>query len=89
MDKIRQIFAVKNNVPPSLFSYNSDGACENCKGIGTIELNMSFMDNITIICSVCEGKRYKKEVLEYKYNRVNIVDIMDMTVNEALVFCNP
>ena len=86
MDKIRQLFANKNNVPPSLFSYNSDGACETCKGIGTIELNMSFMDNMTITCSSCEGKRYKKEVLDYKYNGVNIVDIMDMTITKALDF---
>ena len=86
MDKIRTLFAKANNAAPGLFSYNSEGGCENCKGTGQLELNMSFMDNMTVVCSVCQGKRYKSEVLKYAYKNINIVDAMNMTVAEALKF---
>jgi excinuclease UvrABC ATPase subunit len=69
-----------------LFSYNSEGACENCKGTGVVEINLSFMDKIEIICDECEGKRYKKEVLQYKYKGKSIVDVMEMTIKEAEEF---
>ena len=55
------------NVNPSLFSYNSEGACENCNGTGVIETNLAFMENVKSTCEICEGKRFKKEVLEYKF----------------------
>ena len=86
MDRIRGLFAKENDVTPGLFSYNSEGGCDNCKGTGILELNMSFMDNMTVTCSICEGKRYKKEVLKYEYKGVNIVDVMNMTVTDALGF---
>lgn len=86
MDRIRQLFAAENNVALGLFSYNSEGACETCKGIGTTEINLSFMDNLSVVCANCEGKRYKKEVLNYTYNGINIVDVMDMTIAEAVNF---
>jgi len=86
MDRIRQLFATENNVAPGLFSYNSEGACETCKGIGTVEINLSFMDNLSVTCTECEGKRYKKEVLNYNYRGINIVDVMNMTIFEAVEF---
>lgn len=86
MDYIRQCFASENNVNAGLFSYNSVGACEACKGIGHIETNLSFMDTITTVCEECEGKRFKEEVLKYKYRGKNIVDIMEMTIAEAVNF---
>ena len=86
MDRIRGLFAKESGVAPGLFSYNSEGGCENCKGTGILELNMSFMDNMTVTCSICEGKRYKKEALKYEYKDINIVDVMNMTVTDALDF---
>lgn len=88
MDNVRKIFAKDNNVDASLFSYNSKGACENCKGTGVIETNLAFMDNTKDTCEVCEGKRFKKEVLEYTLQDQTIIDVLDMTVSEALLFFN-
>ncbi|MCL2400370.1 MAG: excinuclease ABC subunit UvrA [Defluviitaleaceae bacterium] len=86
MDRIRQIFATAHNVSPGLFSYNSEGACEACKGIGSIETNLSFMDAFGAICTTCGGKRFKKEVLDFRYKDINIVEVMDMTIAEAVDF---
>jgi len=86
MDKIRQLSAAANGVGVGLFSYNSEGACEKCKGIGSIEINLSFMDNISVPCEECGGKRYKKEVLGYLYKNRSIVEIMEMTITEAIDF---
>jgi len=88
MDRIRQLFAAENKVAPGLFSYNSEGACPKCKGHGSIEINLSFMDNISVICSECNGARYKKEVLNYILDGINIVDVMNMTVSDAIDFFN-
>ncbi|HEY5560379.1 MAG TPA: ATP-binding cassette domain-containing protein [Clostridiaceae bacterium] len=86
MDNIRKVFGKSNNVDASLFSYNSKGACENCGGTGVIETNLAFMENTKNTCEVCDGKRFKKEVLEYTFEGKTIIDILDMTVSEALVF---
>jgi excinuclease UvrABC ATPase subunit len=86
MDYIRKCFAEANQVSAGLFSYNSEGGCETCKGTGTVEINLSFMDTQTTVCSDCEGKRFKKEVLQYQYKDKNIVDIMNMTIAEAVDF---
>ncbi|MBU3109637.1 ATP-binding cassette domain-containing protein [Clostridium gasigenes] len=86
MDNIRKAFAKANEVNPSLFSYNSEGACENCNGTGVIETNLAFMENVKSTCEICEGKRFKKQVLEYKFQEKNIIDILDMTVSESIEF---
>lgn len=86
MDEIRKVFAKENNVSASLFSYNSEGACENCKGTGYIETEIAFMENTKIICEECEGKRFKKEVLEYKVKGKSILDVLELTVSEAISF---
>lgn len=86
MDNIRKAFAKENDVNISLFSANSEGACENCKGSGIIETNLAFMENIKSTCDICEGKKFKKEVLEYKLNGKNIIEVLDMTVSEAIDF---
>ncbi|MCL1949349.1 MAG: excinuclease ABC subunit UvrA [Turicibacter sp.] len=86
MTPIRKLFATANGVDNSLFSYNSKGACEHCKGKGAIQLNLSFMDATEVECSSCQGKRFKDEVLHYEYLGKNIVDIMDMTISDALEF---
>lgn len=86
MNSIRKLFAKENGVDAGLFSYNSKGACPECKGTGSIELNLSFMDKSEIECSHCQGKRYDPTVLEYLYKEKNIVDVMDMTIDEAVAF---
>lgn len=86
MDEIRKLFAEENKVSAGLFSYNSEGACEACKGRGFIETDLSFMDSVETICEECGGKRFKHEVLEYKYNGQTIVNVLDMTIAEAVEF---
>ncbi|MRN56337.1 ATP-binding cassette domain-containing protein [Paenibacillus monticola] len=86
MDEIRKLFAGENKVSAGLFSYNSEGACEACKGRGYIETDLSFMDSVETVCEECSGKRFKVEVLEYKFNGKSIVDVLAMTVAEAVDF---
>ncbi len=86
MDEIRKLFAYENKVSAGLFSYNSEGACEACKGRGYIETDLSFMDSVETICEQCGGKRFKDEVLEYKYNGRSIVEVLEMTISEAVDF---
>jgi excinuclease UvrABC ATPase subunit len=86
MDKIRKLFADENKVSIGLFSYNSEGACEACKGRGFLETDLSFMDSVETICEECGSKRYKQEVLEFKYNGKSIVEVLDMTIAEAVDF---
>ena len=86
MNSIRKAFSVANDVDSGLFSYNSKGGCETCGGTGTVELNLSFMDKTDIECSECNGNRYKHEVLQYLYKEKNIVEIMEMSVADAVEF---
>ena len=86
MNSIRKAFSVANDVDSGLFSYNSKGACETCGGTGTVELNLSFMDKTDMECSECNGNRYKQEVLQYLYKGKNIVEIMEMSVADAVDF---
>jgi len=86
MNSIRKVFSQENFVNAGLFSYNSIGGCPDCGGTGVVELNLSFMDKMEIECSECQGTRYKKEVLQYLYKAKNIVDIMEMSIQEALSF---
>lgn len=86
MDHIRKLFADENKVSAGLFSYNSEGACEACKGRGFIETDLSFMDSVETTCEECGGKRFKQEVLEYKYNDKSIVEVLDMTIADAVEF---
>lgn len=85
-DKIRQYFAQANRMHPSLFSFNSHGACELCKGVGIIEMDMNFLGDVKIKCESCNGARYKEKVLRYKYKDKNIVEVLQMTATEALNF---
>jgi len=82
-NEIRNIFAKENSVSNSLFSSNSKGACPDCKGLGFIKIDMHFMGDIKTSCETCQGKKYQKEILEYKYKGKNIYDVLEMTVNEA------
>jgi len=86
MDVIRKLFAEENKVSAGLFSYNSEGACEACKGRGFIETDLSFMNSVETICEECGGKRFKHEVLGYQYNSKSIVEVLEMTIAEAAGF---
>ena len=88
MDEVRKTYAKVNNVSPSLFSYNSKGACENCQGLGVIYTELSYMDEIKSPCEICGGKRFKDEVLAYKFRDKSISDVLNMPVREALEFFN-
>lgn len=85
-DDIRKRFSKANNVSDKLFSRNSEGACENCKGTGIEKIDMAFMDDVEQPCEVCRGSGFKPKVLNYLYNSKSIVEVMDMTVEEAIHF---
>lgn len=91
-DEIRRLFADQQGAKqmgfsPAYFSFNAEGGrCEECKGEGTITIEMQFMADITIPCEECHGKRFKRDVLEIEYRGKNIFDILNMTVNEAISF---
>jgi len=86
MDDIRKAFAQANGVSASLFSFNSEGACENCQGLGVIYTDLAALGEVKSPCEVCDGKRFKDEVLTYLYNGKSITDVLDMTVQQALEF---
>ncbi|MFH1054578.1 MAG: excinuclease ABC subunit UvrA [Candidatus Altiarchaeota archaeon] len=72
---------------PGRFSFNVPGGrCEKCQGDGILKIEMNFLPDIYIPCSECEGKRYTPETLEIKYKGRSIADVLDMTVDEALIF---
>ena len=69
------------------FSFNvKGGRCETCKGDGIIKIEMHFLPDVYVECEVCKGKRYNRETLEVKYKGKNISEVLNMTVEEALVF---
>jgi excinuclease UvrABC ATPase subunit len=86
MDDVRKDFAKANQVDAGLFSFNSKGACENCGGLGVVYTDLSFFETVKSPCEVCGGKRFKDEVLAYKFNDKSIVEVLDMTVRQALEF---
>ncbi len=84
MDDIRKTFATANKVNAGLFSFNSKGACENCQGLGVVYTDLSFFDVVKSPCEICNGKRFKDEVLAYKLDGKSIADVLEMTVQQAL-----
>jgi excinuclease UvrABC ATPase subunit len=86
MDDVRKAFAAANKVSPSLFSFNSEGACQNCQGLGVIYTEIPAMGEVKSPCEICEGKRFKDEVLAYKLNGKSINDVLQMTVGQALEY---
>jgi excinuclease ABC A subunit len=86
MDDIRAAFAKANGVSPSLFSFNSEGSCPGCNGLGVVYTDLAFMEGFTSPCEICEGKRFKAEVLAYTLRGRTISDVLDMTAEEALAF---
>ncbi|MBB6275637.1 excinuclease ABC subunit UvrA [Porphyromonas circumdentaria] len=71
----------------SMFSFNREGGrCEECKGEGVVTIEMQFMADLTLTCEACEGKRFRREILDVCYHDKNIYDLLNMTINEAVAF---
>ncbi|MDB5389678.1 MAG: excinuclease subunit UvrA [Planctomycetaceae bacterium] len=86
MDDVRKAFAAANKVEASQFSFNSKGACDNCQGLGVTYTDLAFMEGVALPCEICQGKRFKEEVLKYKYQDKSIADVLELTVRDALDF---
>ncbi len=86
MDTVRKLFARETGAEAGLFSFNSDGACETCQGRGIIYTDLAFMDPVTTTCEACEGRRFKDEVLRLTVDGKSIVDVLEMTAEQALDF---
>ena len=85
-DYIRTCFANAHGLHPSLFSFNSHGGCELCKGVGYIDMDMNFLGDVKMKCESCSGSRYKEKVLRYTYKGKNIVEVLAMTALEIKQF---
>ena len=91
-DMIRDLFAATTDAKErgykkGRFSFNvKGGRCEACSGDGILKIEMHFLSDVYVPCEVCHGKRYNRETLEVHYKGKNIHDVLDMTVEEALVF---
>ena len=93
-DEIRKLWseqplAKQMGYTAGFFSFNSEGGrCEECKGEGTITVEMQFMADLVLECESCHGKRFKSDTLEVKFHDKNIFDVLEMTVNQAIEFFN-
>ncbi|MDO8716849.1 MAG: excinuclease ABC subunit UvrA, partial [Dehalococcoidales bacterium] len=89
---IREFFAAvpearMKGYGPGRFSFNvKGGRCEACRGEGFIEIEMQFLPDVTVPCEVCKGQRYNREALEIKFRGKNIAEVLDMTVEQSLIF---
>ncbi|MBI6549062.1 ATP-binding cassette domain-containing protein [Xenorhabdus lircayensis] len=85
-DHIRERFALANHVDKSWFSPNAKGRCPECKGLGVIETDLAFMDSISLPCEACQGQKFNKKALNYKYKGKTIVDLMNLSIIQASNF---
>ena len=91
-DEIRKLFAAsaearRLGIKPRDFSFNvAGGRCENCSGTGTVTIEMHFMADLEVKCDVCDGRRFQSHILAIKYNRLNIDQVLDLTVDQARGF---
>ena len=91
-DEIRKLFAAQPlsqqmGYTAAYFSFNTDGGrCEECKGEGTVTIEMQFMADLVLTCESCHGQRFKQEILDVRFHDKNVCDILDMTINQAIEF---
>ncbi|MDJ1136190.1 excinuclease ABC subunit UvrA [Streptomyces iconiensis] len=83
-DMVRRMYARQHGVDAGLFSFNSKGACPACQGRGSVTMDMAYMEPVTTVCEACEGRRFHAEVLGYRMDGRNVVDLLAMTVEQAL-----
>ena len=86
LDPIRKAFAKANDVKPSLFSSNSEGACPTCNGAGVIYTDLGVMATVETTCEECDGKRFQASVLEFTFGGRDISEVLAMPVAEAETF---
>jgi excinuclease UvrABC ATPase subunit len=86
LDPIRKAFAKANGVKPALFSANSEGACPTCNGNGMIYTELGFMETVATPCEDCGGRRFDASVLELRFGGLNIAEVLELPVSEALTF---
>lgn len=85
-DEIRKLFAAESGQDASLFTFNGAGACPACKGRGIVVTELVFMDPVSTVCEECEGKRYSREALAHTYRGKNIMEVLEMSVEDAYEF---
>lgn len=91
-DEIRKLFAEQPlakqmHFTPAFFSFNVEGGrCEECAGEGMITVEMQFMADVRLECEACKGRRFKSDILEVQYRGVNIYDVLEMTIDQAIEF---
>lgn len=83
LDPIRKAFAKANDVKPSLFSSNSEGACPTCNGAGVVYTELGVMETVGTTCEECEGRRFQASVLEYRFGGRNISEVLALSVDAA------
>ena len=86
LEPIRKAFAKVNGVKPALFSANSEGACPTCNGAGVIYTDLAMMAGVSTVCEDCEGKRFQASVLDYRFGGLNIAEVLDLAVSDAVEF---
>jgi excinuclease UvrABC ATPase subunit len=86
LEPIRKAFAKANGVKPALFSPNSEGACPTCNGAGLIYTDLAMMAGVTTVCEECEGRRFQASVLDYRFGGLNIAEVLDLPVKDAVGF---
>ena len=86
LEPIRKAFAKANGVKPALFSANSEGACPTCNGAGVIYTDLAMMAGVSTVCEDCEGRRFQSSVLEHRLGKLNIAEVLDLSVTEAVDF---
>jgi excinuclease UvrABC ATPase subunit len=86
LDPIRSAFAKANGVKPALFSANSEGACPTCNGAGVIYTDLAMMAGVTTVCVDCDGRRFQASVLDHRLGGLNIAEVLDLSVDDAVRF---
>ena len=91
-DEIRKLMAQQQlskqmGYTPAYFSFNQEGGrCEECKGEGTVTIEMQFMNDLVLECESCHGQRFKSDILDVRFEGMNIYEILNMTINQAVEF---
>jgi excinuclease UvrABC ATPase subunit len=86
LEPIRKAFAKANGVKPALFSANSEGACPACNGAGVLYTDLAMMAGVATVCEECEGRRFQASVLAHRLAGLNVAEVLDLSVRDAVAF---